>query len=209
MTASWSRGRSKIYPYYRCNNSECLAEKKNVRKEIIEEQFDNFLRSIKPKQKTIELFEAVAMEMYKTKYRKFKTLKEDKQKEINGIDDKISKIIDIITNNSNPKLVSSYEKKIEELATEKEHLQSNKVINKDFEVEFGTALNRVLEIIKNPINKWYSDDLYDKNIVLKIVFDGKPIYDQKTGFGTAKKSCGIRLFEEITTSKSHDVICTP
>lgn len=63
LTASWSKGRSKRYAYYRCANSGCKSI--NVQKSRIEQSFIELLRSLQPRSEYLRLFEAVVLDVWK------------------------------------------------------------------------------------------------------------------------------------------------
>lgn len=60
VTGSFSRGRSRYYPYYRCFRAECEAQG-NYRAELVHDEFTTFLDSIAPVPSTInKIVEAAA-----------------------------------------------------------------------------------------------------------------------------------------------------
>jgi site-specific DNA recombinase len=61
LTASFSRGRSKRYPYYHCHNSQCARRGKAVRAEDAHDEFTKYLPVIAPKPELVDrLLEKVA-----------------------------------------------------------------------------------------------------------------------------------------------------
>ena len=60
-SACWSTGRSKRYPYYLCQTKNCVSYGRSVRREVLEGQFEELLRSLQP---TPELFQ-LAQEMFR------------------------------------------------------------------------------------------------------------------------------------------------
>ena len=72
-------------------------------------------------------------------------------------------------------------------------------------VSFGTALEKVLGFVKSPYIVWSSGDVDDKRLALQLVFAGPLEYSREKGFGTANLSIALRLFEQISASKSQDV----
>lgn len=62
LTASWSRGRSQKYAYYRCFNGKCNAV--NCRKENLEKQFVAYLEQLMPNSKYVDLFKAIVLDRW-------------------------------------------------------------------------------------------------------------------------------------------------
>jgi len=48
MTAAWSKGRSRKYPYYLCDTKACPDYRKSIRKERIEREFEELLTEMVP-----------------------------------------------------------------------------------------------------------------------------------------------------------------
>jgi len=65
LTASWSRGRNQRYSYYRCQNHLCRAV--NVRREDLEQRFEEFLGQLRPQPEYLRLFGAIIVDVWKEK----------------------------------------------------------------------------------------------------------------------------------------------
>jgi site-specific DNA recombinase len=65
LTGSWSKGRTKKYPYYRCTDRSCRSV--NIRKEDMEKQFRLFLEKLQPNPEYIRLFSEIVLEVWKSK----------------------------------------------------------------------------------------------------------------------------------------------
>jgi len=65
LTASWSKGRTKRYPYYRCQNRVCKGV--NIRREELERVFVGFLTELQPKPEYARLFGEIIVDVWKAK----------------------------------------------------------------------------------------------------------------------------------------------
>ena len=65
FTGSWSKGRSKRYPYYRYPNPCCKGG--NVRKGDLEQKFLGLLEKLQPKPEYVDLFKEVVLDVWKAK----------------------------------------------------------------------------------------------------------------------------------------------
>ena len=61
LTGSWHTGRSKKYPYYQCHNKNCEDCNITIPKEELENRFLEFLVTITPSEKFLNLFQKVFM----------------------------------------------------------------------------------------------------------------------------------------------------
>ncbi len=85
ITAGWSKGRSKKYPYYRCS-TKCQAA--SIRAEQLDEEVVRLLRSISPSKECIELFTQYVVEEYERRLANVKKAK-------NVADDEIQRLKDM------------------------------------------------------------------------------------------------------------------
>lgn len=82
-TASWSKGRNKKYPFYHC--TKCNEKPKSVRKEVLEDDFMDYLASITPKKEYLEDFWKTVIKMAETKYNEVNVEFLRKEKEVKNL----------------------------------------------------------------------------------------------------------------------------
>lgn len=63
LTASWSGGRSKSYPYYHCANGSCKS--RNIPKKLLEEQFLKLIEQLQPKPEYLSLFNEIVLDVWR------------------------------------------------------------------------------------------------------------------------------------------------
>lgn len=84
ITAGWSKGRSKKYPYYRCS-TKCQTA--SIRAEQLDEEVVRLLRSISPSKECIELFTQYVVEEYERRLANVKKAKNVADSEIQRLKD--------------------------------------------------------------------------------------------------------------------------
>ncbi len=161
LTACWSKGRTKTYPYYLCHAPSCVSYGKSIKREELEGAFDALLRSMTPSQ---ELF-AITQKMFgklwhfRAEYQKKRadTLKIQRIQ----IERKTEKLIDLIVDASSPTITASYEKRMNGLEQDKlvldERIAKCGRPIKDYDARLRTALN----FLENPYKLWASERLED------------------------------------------------
>ncbi|MEQ1499808.1 MAG: recombinase family protein [Parcubacteria group bacterium] len=205
MTASWSRGRNKMFRYYRCNMPTCVRHNKSVNGNWVDEEFKKFLKNVCPKPATIRLAKEVVADVWRNKIKNLdnqqsqieKRLTESR-KNIDALSDRVIKAVD-------ENIVHIYEEKILAYKKEGEVLQEKLTNMSLASVSFETALELVFEFLKNPVVMWEKEDIDAKRLVLKLVFAEKLVLHPDLGFETAQKSLLIGLFEQISTKSFQDV----
>jgi len=204
FTASWSTGRTKRHPYYRCNQPSCPIKNKSIRKELIESQFGVLLARAKAKDQVIDYATALFLKEWGERMVNQNKISTEKEKKLFAIIEEKNSLIQRITKVTDT-VAKEFEKRIEELSKQ-EAIVSDQITNPAIKgISFETALEAVLAYIKNPSDKWENGVLNDKRLVLKLVFTGKISYDYENGFGTANYSLPIKAFELLATSKSQGV----
>ncbi|MCB9806148.1 recombinase family protein [Candidatus Nomurabacteria bacterium] len=209
LTASWTKGRSDRYPYYRCNQKHCEYGSKSINREDLHPLFESELEKAKPDISVLNLAHAIAVDVWNKKQKELfsKSNKADSEKRL--IQKKIDTFMDRITNTDNQELISIYEDKIQQLSEEKVNLIKLQKNIEDNNRDFGTAFNNILEKIKNPKNTWENGTLDDKREVFNLVYSEPIVFDWEKGFGTAKMSPVYELFEAISNSNSEYVEMGP
>lgn len=84
LTAGWSKGRTKRYPYYRCAGGCKLG---SIRAEQLDEEVIALLRSITPKKECLELFTQYVVEEYEARLKNLKKAKNIADSEIERLKD--------------------------------------------------------------------------------------------------------------------------
>ena len=184
---------------------------KSVRKEKIEAEFDDIMKSIKPTKDAYWL----ASDMFKVQWeQKRQSLVQDENKlhqERMLLEKKIEKLVERVVNTDSISLMTTYENSLRMMEQEK-ILLDEKILNgsktlPDFDETFRTAMS----FLSNPYTMWVSEDITLKRIALRLVFSEKITYAIKQGFRTPQMAEPIRIsrgFSDIDTNK-YDMVRLP
>jgi hypothetical protein len=194
MTASWSRGRSAKYPYYKCNTKGCEFCGKSVGKSVMEDRFESILRDIQPTDKVMDLSKAIFMDVWKKKQKEWEKDKKASEKELQVLSAQKKKLILLITNANSKSVVAEYEKALADLGEKEVVLKSSVTSNEALEPDVETALDIVFDFLKNPLKQWREGDIHAKKLLLKLVFQEQLVHNRKSGFETAHLSLPLRVF---------------
>lgn len=197
LTASWSKGRSKKYPYYHCRTKGCSL---SVRKEKLEEEFYQYLKSFQPKKEIINLFEEVVLDIWKKKYKEsFEEIKRLK-KELTVLNDKKDRIKELAIKGIFD--AETFKEEIQKVKGEilvmQIELNENKIEVDDSE----SCINFCKYFISNIADLWRSADIDSKQRFQKLIFPEKVLY-KKRRFRTSK----IALIFKALSGKSSPNYC--
>lgn len=205
MTASWSKGRTKKYPYYKCQNRGCSNFGKDIRRERIEDDFLTVLESIEPKDGVCDLVEAIVLDIWNKRMKNGDSQKTLFAKKLERVRLEKESLLNRIVKAQSESVIKAYEQKIEALDYEEQIILEKLEDKETTKLDYGTAVDTVFEIIKKPSHIWGKGSYNDKRLVLKLVFADDLVYDPNSGYGTAELSIALKLFRLIGDQNSKDV----
>lgn len=205
MTGSWSRGRGKMYRFYRCNTQSCVRHNKSVSGDRLDESFKELLKVVYPKSGAIQLAKAVLLDLWGKRVQTLGDQQARLEKQLTDTKKQVDVLSERVVRAMDEKLAHVYEQQIIKCQKESEELQEKLRNLGVSSVSFETALEVVFGFLKNPVVIWETEDINAKRLVLKLVFAEKLAYHPDLGFETAQKSKFVGLFETISANDSQDV----
>jgi len=208
LTAAWSKGRTKRYPYYFCQNKNCELRGKSIKKIELEKGFKELIDNNQVKNDIQEvakvIFNRVWGQEIKNIYKEqaiYKTRKNELEKYISNIAEKA-----LIA--SSPTVREVYERKMDENLKKIESIK-NKCINIDFDHKgsppYRTALDKVSLFLKSPYSVWVKVEQEEKQRLFFFLFEERLPYDLNYGYRTDKIVSTTTVFEDFVTSNTHNV----
>jgi len=119
MTAAWSKGSTRSYPYYLCDTRGCVSYRKSIRRDLIEDGFAEIARTLPPSRNLLSIVRTVFRDLWET--RLARTLLDDKhlKQRLDEIDTQSEAFLERIVATTAVPVISPYEKKIASLAEER------------------------------------------------------------------------------------------
>jgi site-specific DNA recombinase len=201
LTASWNKGRNKLYANYTCKTKGCLLRYKSIGADNVKTNFESLLTVSKPKDETIDLANTVLNDVWTQQKASINDVIEVNTRRLAEIDKELETLKTRLAKATDEVLISVYLGEIKKLALEQGGLKNIKV-SEYSDSEFGTAKDLVLKTLKNPMVLWKSDNGEDKRTVFNMYFGKKLIYDKDVGFGTVEFDPIVGLITNPTTSKN-------
>ncbi len=188
LTAGWTKGRNKRYPYYYCQNKACGHYGKSIKRDKLEGEFEALLKRLTPKAELIsivgKMFDKVWVHRAQSQQERQAVLASEKAQ----IERKINQLLDRIIEAETPTVARAYEKKIKELE-ELKIIMSEKIENCGHPVrDRAGAYRTTLEFIKKPFNLWKLGRFEDKRAVIKLAFTDRLTWVRNEGYRTAHLS---------------------
>ncbi len=201
LTACWSKGKCKKYPYYLCDTKGCVSYRKSIPRARLEGDFEDIVRGLQP---TATLF-TLARRMFKNAWDQrarqaamaLETLKED----MKAVEKQIEELLERIMDASSPVVIKAYEGKIEKLEKERA-LMAEKLKNQGKpKGRFEDFIELSCEFLANPWTLWASGQFALKQIVLRLAFAERISYCREKGYRTPKIALPFKLLEDFRMGK--------
>lgn len=184
LTACWSQGKRKKYPYYYCRAKECALYGKTIARDKIEKQFEKLLSEIQPTKGLVDITAAMFRDCWNTQIEQGKEIEKAITRQLAEAEKKIEKILDAVVEASNPRVISAYEKQIDKLERETLLLREKERNLEKSPNNFDDLFEHSIKFISNPCNLWKKGKIEIQRLVLKLTFSGHLHYCRETGFRT-------------------------
>jgi site-specific DNA recombinase len=197
FTGSWNKGRKERYPNYFCRAEGCRYRWKVVRKSKMELAFEELLIKAAPAREFVDLTKEILKEEWDKRVVSFMQQKQVIDAEIKEADTAVKSYLDLIRKTKDEELRIAYEQELKDFIQKKKLAQQKLQEKRYTSDEFGTATEKVCEVLKDPLSMWKSDDYNDKKTILFMYFGDNLRYDYHEGFGTANLTAPLRLINTI------------
>jgi len=149
LTASWSKGRTQKYPYYRCNNKACSCAQKSIKKDVLEGAFAQALKSVTPAKQILELAKAITLDVYNKKQLQRDVQAISLQNKREHLEKQIKAATDRLIATTSPAVQAALEKQIEDFESQRHHLEVS-LRKMSTNIDFGTRFTGSDEIHWKP-----------------------------------------------------------
>lgn len=205
MSGAFNTGRRERYPHYYCRGKGCKYIWKSISKDKFENKFATLLSDIKPADYLIDLTKDVLLAEWNNRLENHISYKRNSEREIKKIAKEIEDFVKLAGKAKEDILIGVYEGKIKELAKKKEELEAKLKNNLYSNKDFGTAVDKVFNTLKKPLDMWQSNEYSDKRTILFMYFEDKLRYDYFKGFGTAGLAYPLELITKNRPLRSGSV----
>ncbi len=206
VTACMSGGRSKKYAYYYCQQKSCSLYGKMLPRKDVESDFRILLLHNRLKADVGQVVDVVFDRVWKQEVGELEQQKKRAERHQSELKAKIADLSEMVRRAQSEAVQRAYEGQIEQAAKEQEELQSETSGGKYLSVPYRTALCTVNGLLKNPLAIWESVDVLEKHRLFFFLFEAKLPYTKNEGYRTGDLLSTTRLFEEVATANSQDVV---
>jgi len=206
MTAAWSKGKYKTYPYYKCQTKGCSEYGKSLARAKVEGQFEEILKQYTPSQNFVQLIKEVVIHLLDQRLAQLKAVGASLSAEITKMEKSIDELLNRIVETQNASVISAYENKISQLERDKyvslEKLDKNgqqKLTKKEF-------IELPLLFLSNPWKLWASGNITFQKMVLRLMFSERMEYTRDQGYRTPKTTIPFNVLRQIQSGNCEMVL---
>ena len=192
MTAYWAKGRSNRYPYYECKKKGCSSYGKTFKREVVESEFEDLLRSLIPTPRLFRIVELMFRDLWDQRLVSQEGRATALKAEMARTEQRIAQMLDRAVDASSQTLAQKYEERIEALEHQKLEI-SEKIAQCGRPIrDYDETLRTAMTFLGNPHKLWASGGYMERRAVLKLTFSDRLAYG-RNGFVRTATSDEIAL----------------
>jgi hypothetical protein len=120
LTACWSKSKTgKKHPYYLCHTKGCASYRKSIRRDVLEGEFSDMVRTLQPTPKLYTLARTMFQNAWTQRSEQAAVLRDRLETDAADIDKQIADLVDRIVDASTPAVIAAYETRIARLESDK------------------------------------------------------------------------------------------
>ena len=205
MTACWSKGCRKHYPYYLCDTRGCASKRKSIPRAKIEDGFADVLQSLQPTKQLFELAKAMFKDAWDMRLTEAHEAKDSVAKQIKELEKQIEGLLDRIVDASSPSVISAYEGRITKLERERILLTEKAARTVPPKGRFEEFIELSLEFLSKPWNLYENGSLALKQTVLRLAFSEPLRYSRERGYRTIETALPFKVLAGFNNQNSEMV----
>ncbi len=199
LVANYAKGRSKNYPYYRCDSSQdlCSASPKNIRRDVIHDDFIKLLKQARIRKEVLKLADQIIEDTYMKNSNHQKGIKNHNDSKIKELSKRKEKQLAKLILATNASVIKAYENEVESIDSQIEALGTYESSSNDLsliKLQGQTLLGQ-------PDKAWQQADSRTKKLIFNFIFE-KNIKVVNGKIGTVKYTLPYRLMSNKRIPKN-------
>ncbi|MEM6550465.1 MAG: zinc ribbon domain-containing protein, partial [Pseudomonadota bacterium] len=202
MTAAWSKGRDRHYPYYVCKTKGCVRRGKSLRKETVESAFEALLRQLQPAPVLFKVMAAMLRDLWDHRVAHAGLDAVAAKRDLSAVERKISALVERILKTDSTSLVTAYEAQLRKLEETRALLAERATPPVTPKGSFDEVYRTATVFLAKPWKLWAYGGFEHKRLVAKLAFTGPLPYCPNEGYRTANMALPFKVLAEISSRNS-------
>jgi site-specific DNA recombinase len=201
LTACWSKGNTKTYPYYLCATKGCESYRKSIRREVLEGEFEDLLQRLEPSETLYELIRTMFRDAWDMRLGQASETAASLKAKLRQIEKQAEQLLDRIVDASTPSVVSAFEKRLAKLEREKALAEEAMASAGKPRHTLDESFELALSFLASPWEIWVKSDLTWKKAVLRLAFLEPIPYCRNQGLRTPNLVFPFKALGGFSTGK--------
>jgi site-specific DNA recombinase len=197
LTACWSQGKHRKYPYYLCPTEGCASYRKSIKREDVETAFEEVLQRLQPSENLFQLVKVMFKDAWDMRLAQAAQATKALKANIAQIEKGIEVLLDRIVESGNASVVAAYEKRISKLEREKALAEERLAINGKPRLTLEESFEHALQFLSSPWNMWVNSGVVGRKTVLRLAFLEPLAYCRKEGLRTPNLAFPFKALGEF------------
>ena len=186
LRSSWTKGRSKLYPYYLCQTKTCPSYGKSIPRDKIEGEVGEIIRTLQPTEDLMRMAAAMFRVAWEARRAQAKDAVRAAERRVRDLEKQIEAVLGRILAATNATVIETYETKITALERHKAIATEQLAKQAEPKGRFEEQLEPVLTFLASPWKLWETDQITLQRTVLRLAFADRLNYCRKEGARTAE-----------------------
>lgn len=204
LTAAYSTGRNKKYPYYRCANRECKLHGKGIARDHLHNRFEELLQAIVPHEGFWKAFKKSVLKRWEQECTEHQQARKHFDQEVQKLEEKLERLYDAYLEGIFSTKEAYFQKK-EKLETQITAAKISRNENHIEELNLEVILIKAEAYTQSIVKMW--QDLLrpeSRKKFLQFVFHGGLTYDKKTDTWNHGLGYLFKVYKENSGSERDD-----
>lgn len=190
----------KKHPYYCCASKICTG-RHSIRKDKMEGDFFDLLKSLQMPKQMIDLFDKCLEQRFLNKKDVFTGQKQEKRNRVREIEAKMKQVEESLLKVSTPGLILKYESDWALLNQEKEQLTEQLDDSLLLENDLLEITKKTKDIFTSPLAFWDLWDLETRQLLVRVWFGDELTYSDQDWYHTSQKSVVYSVINYMVANK--------
>jgi site-specific DNA recombinase len=201
MTAAWSKGCRRRYPYYMCMTRGCEEKGKSIRRADVENGFHEILKCMQPSRELVSVATAMISDAWTARISEAEEAKTELARQIKAIEKQTEALLERVVEASSSVLVKAYEERITKLEREKLVLIERVEKWAPPKGKCEECIELALEFLSSPCKVYENGGHVERRLVAKLAFAQPVRYSRKQGYRTPKIAFPFKVLRDVSDRK--------
>ncbi|MBU2961585.1 recombinase zinc beta ribbon domain-containing protein [Citreicella sp. C3M06] len=171
LTACWSTSKTgKKHPYYLCKTKGCESYRKSIRRDTLEDDFEELLKSLESSKNLFKLARVMFKDAWNMRLAQAQGVGKELRKQAAQIEKQIDTLVERTVEATSASVMSAFERKVEKLEEERILIKEQMASAGKPKHTFEESCELAMQFPASPCKIWNNYDFERPRMVLRLAF---------------------------------------